>query len=231
MDTMSSPGDVGVVTALPGEAAVLSLQEGDRLRVVVAGVGAQRSGQAARRLLDHGVKALASLGVAGGLSRVLKPGDLILAERLGSEVGPEHVSTDWNQSLLEAWTSSGVDVRFGSLWSHAKAVTSVHEKQQLAARGYDIVDMEAAAVAHVASAAGVPFVAIKCVCDPASRAVPPIALRLLRPDGRVRFSVLFPTLLRGPRMWRTLRCMSEDFDAACAGLARAVPVMVQSCRT
>lgn len=231
MGAMSSPGDVGVVTALPGEAAVWSMQEHDRLRVVVAGVGAQRSLQAARQLLADGATALVSLGVAGGLSPALKPGDLILADRIGCDAGPERVSADWNRSLLDAWTSSGVAVRLGGLWSHTQAVTSVHEKQQLAARGYDVVDMEAAAVAQAAREANVPFVAIKCVCDPASRAIPPIAMRLLRPDGRVRFSVLLPALLRGPRMWRMLRCMSEDFDAACAGLTHAVPVLGASCRT
>lgn len=222
--------DIGVVTALPGEAAMFGMPcDGGRLHVAIAGIGAQRAMLTAERLLAEGALALVSWGVAGGLSAEWAPGDLVLADRVDSEAGTERVSTDWNQTLLQIFTQTGVEARSGALWSHAHAVTSVHEKQQLAARGYAVVDMEAAAVARAAREAGVPFVAIKCVCDPASRALPPVAMRLLRPDGRVRFSVLAPTLLRGPPMWRTLRCMSRDFELACAGLGRAASAWVASC--
>lgn len=201
----------------------------DRLQVAVAGVGAQRAAQAAKHLLADGARALVSWGVVGGLSAEWAPGDVVLAERIDSDAGTEHVSTDWNQALLQTFMQAGVDARMGVLRSHAHAVTSVHEKQQLAVLGYAIVDMEAAAVAHAAGEAGVPFVAIKCVCDPVLRALPPVAMRLLRPDGRIRFSMLISALLRGPPMWRTLHGMSRDFDMACAGLGRAAPALVASC--
>jgi len=89
--------------------------------------------------------------------------------------------------------------------------------------------MEAAAVACVAHEAGVPFLAIKAVCDPAGRALPACAPRLLRADGRVRVAALLATLARGPRTWRDLRRVRRDFDAARASLREAASLLSLSC--
>lgn len=221
--------DIGVVAALPGEAQAWNAPDaGERVHVAVSGIGARRAAATATRLLAGGATALVSWGVAGGLADALHPGDLVLAERIGSDAGSEVPSPAWNRALRAALAEMAVDVLPGRLWSHAGLVASTSEKRRLAARGHDIVDMEAAAVAHVAREAGVPFVAVKCVCDPASRAVPASASRLLQADGRVRAAALVPMLVR-PRAWRALRRMRDDFDAARAGLRRAAPAVVASC--
>lgn len=218
--------EIGVVTALPGEAKTWSAPGvSGRVRVAVSGIGAPRAARAAERLLAEGAAALVNWGVAGGLSEALQPGDLVLAERIDDDTGAQSVTSAWSRALSAAFLEAGLGVRTGRLWSHAGVVASMQEKQRLAAQGYDIVDMEAAAVARVATAAGVPFVVVKAACDPAFRTLPPSAARLLKADGRLRMMVLARTLLRGPDAWRDLHGMRRDFDAACAGLRRAAPVV------
>ncbi|HET7267612.1 MAG TPA: hypothetical protein VFJ15_05835 [Oleiagrimonas sp.] len=219
--------DIGVVAALPAEAATWPADSG--FQVVVAGPGMQRATAAARGLLAAGATRLISWGVAGGLTARLRPGDLVLADRVASADGVQIPDRDWCSEMVARLQPLECPLTVGSVWTHAHAVTSLAEKQRLAANGHAIVDMEAAAVASVARAAGVPFVVIKAVCDPAGRALPACAPRLLHADGRVRVSAVAMTLASGPRMWRHLRQMHRDFDAACGGLRKAAACLSVSC--
>lgn len=223
--------DIGVVAALPGEAATWETggRGPDRFRIVAAGVGIQRAARAADALLAAGAGLLVSWGVAGGLLATLQPGNLVLPDRVASADGEAVPDPAWRERLAQALAQAGMDVTSGGLWSHARAVTSVHEKRQLAAHGCVAVDMEAAAVARAARRAGVPFVAVKSICDPAGRALPVEAARWLRADGRVRVTAVAAALARGPGMWRQLYRMHSDFDAARASLRRAAGVVRLSC--
>lgn len=228
--------DIGVVVALPREAATLGPARAQRgsivaargLQVAVAGVGSQRAAGAAQRLLDAGARALVSWGVAGGLAPGLQPGDLVLAERLGSARGHVVVEGAWCLRLTQALRRMGAAVHVGPLWTSAFAITTLSRKQSLADDGYIAVDMEAAGVAHAAQAAGVPFIALKAICDPALCALPEGASRWVREDGRVRPVALAMALARGPRTWQSLRIMRADFNAACAGLRRAAEALASS---
>lgn len=223
--------DIGVVAAMPGEAATWCVV-GERMRqhrVIVSGVGLQRAAQAAEGLLAAGAQALLSWGVAGGLSETLQPGDLVMADRVVGNDGEETPDPGWRKPWAQALLQAGLAVSSGCLWCSAQAVTSVDEKQGLAAGGSVAVDMESAAVARVARLAGVPFVAVKGICDPADRAVSPELAGLLREDGRVRPAAVAAALARGPRTWRAMRRMNSDFSLACASLSRAARVLQVSC--
>lgn len=221
--------DIGVVVALPREAATLGtvhphaghVAQIGGWRVVVSGIGAQRAQRAAGALLADGAGALLSWGVAGGLQAALQPGDLVLADGVASTAGEASTSQPWRQQWNDSLEHSGLRVAGGLLWSSANMVTSVREKRELAARGYVAVDMESAAVAAVATRAGVPFAAIRAVCDPHARVLPAFAAKLMRPDGRIRPGAVAMAGLRGPRAWRAMADMRRDFQAACASLRRA----------
>lgn len=235
-----SPGpDLGVVVALPKEAAawragrvrVGHIMRADGLQLIVSGVGAQRAQDAARCLLDTGAGALLSWGVAGGLSSALTSGALVLAEQVLSTDGEYKPDAAWRAQLLQAMDDAGLAVTPGWLWSHDHMVGCVREKQQLATRGCVAVDMESFAVARVADSVGVPFAAVKSICDPADRNVPAGATRLLRVDGRVQLLAVAMALLQGPRTWQALRGMQADFDTACSSLQRAAKVVPLSWAT
>lgn len=220
--------DIGVVAALPAEAA--TWPRTGPFTVAVSGVGAQRATDTARDLLARGVTALVSWGVAGGLVGALRPGDLVLADHVGSSASACTPDRAWRAQCAQVFEHAGIAVTRGSVWSHDRAVTAVVEKQQLARLGHAVVDMEAASVASVADAAGVPLLVLKAVCDPASRALPVYAPRLLRADGRVRVMTVALALARGPRTWNDLRQMHRDFDAARDSLTQAAAAWSLSCR-
>jgi adenosylhomocysteine nucleosidase len=95
----------------------------------------------------------------------------------------------------------------------------------LASRGFAAVDMESAGVAEAAAQAAVPFVVIKAVCDPSSRAVPALALQMLDARGRLCLRAVFDAARAGPRAWRELRVLRADFAAALASLRRAASAL------
>lgn len=223
--------ELGVVVALPAEADSFGVQHRragdfemfDWGALAIAGLGFERAGDAARELIGRGARALLSWGVAGGLSDELAPGDLLLPERVVSEDG-EWITDDDLRSRLQA-VLGGRARAGGALFCSRAAVTSVAAKRTLAAHGMLAVDMESAAVAIIAQRAGVPFVAVKAICDPAARRIPAAALRLLDRDGTIRWRAMPGALREGPRAWRDLNALRVDMATARGSLWRAARVL------
>jgi adenosylhomocysteine nucleosidase len=236
MSARAPNAELGVVVALPGEADSFGvehrhagdLETFDWGMLAIAGLGFERAGEAARSLIGRGARALLSWGVAGGLFGDLAPGDLLLPERVVSDEGLW--ATDRALRMRVQQAVGGDACEGGDLYCSRTPVTSVGAKRALAARGMSAVDMESAAVATAAQRAGVPFVAVKAICDPASREIPLVALRLLDRDGGVRWRALPGVLREGPRAWRDLNLLREDMAIARGSLwraARALPRCAQ----
>lgn len=228
--------NIGVVTALPREAGTLGVGRicvgrvvgAGRLRVVASGMGRDNAARAARTLCAGGIDVLVSWGVAGALSDSLERGNLILVDAIQERGETMPVDFAWRKRLAVALDDKRVRFRSGCVCCCDHAVGSVAEKRRLAARGCSIVDMESAGVAQVARQAQVPFVAVKTVCDPLQRELPPVIAQLLSPDGRVRWRVLAAVLARGPAAWRSLFLLRADFAAACATLETAAAAVFSS---
>jgi adenosylhomocysteine nucleosidase len=223
--------ELGVVVALPAEADSFGaghrragdFETFDWGMLATAGLGFERATEAARKLIGSGARALLSWGIAGGLSNALAAGDLLLPERVVSDEGEWLADPGLRMRVQEVL--GGALREGGDLYCSRDPVTSVEAKRALAARGMLAVDMESAAVAGIAQRAGVPFAAVKAVCDPASREIPAIALRLLDQDGGVRWRALPGALREGPRAWRDLNRLREDMAAARGSLWRAARVL------
>lgn len=220
---------VGVVVAMPSEAraftgsaaAVRSLvrfsEEG--VLLYVGGVGGDRARAAADRLLGSGARALVSFGTAGGLEPSLAPGTVLVPERVVA-AGGARFATD------EAWAGrirGRLRCASGAIAESPRVLGSPLEKRDLflatSARG---VDMESAAVAAAALQAGVPFVAVRAICDAASLAIPPAALRAVDPFGRLRPTRLLAALVRSPGEIAGLLSLSSAAAAAHAALRAVV---------
>lgn len=232
MSARAPNAELGVVVALPIEADSFGAQHrrvGDFEAfdwgvLAIAGWGFEHAGEAARTLVErHGVRALLSWGVAGGLSSELVPGDLLIPERVVSDDGEWMADRALRRRVQRAL--GGRAREGGDLYCSRSPVASVEAKRTLAARGMSAVDMESAAVAGVARRAGLPFVAVKSVCDPASREIPDVALRLLDADGGVRWRAVPGVLREGPRAWRDLHALRGDLAAARGSLWRAARVL------
>ncbi|MGE0484800.1 MAG: 5'-methylthioadenosine nucleosidase [Gammaproteobacteria bacterium] len=185
----------GIVCALAAEAGSFAAPRGRWLGehdyvVATSGAGGARAAAVARALTDDGAEVLVSWGLAGGLDPGWRAGDLQVAGEVRD--AERHAATDARlaMTILEQ-LGDGVTVRRGALLTVTAPVTLGSAKRALHERsGAHAVDMESSAIADVASTMNLPFLAIRCIVDPAGFDVPAIALAGVDDDGR-------------PRPWRT----------------------------
>jgi adenosylhomocysteine nucleosidase len=204
---------IGIVTGLTAEARMAR-----PLGVAQAGGGtSEGAAQAARALIAEGATALISFGVAGGLNPALPPGTLIV---------PLNVSTD---AAIYA-TDPGLTARLGgpahSLHATADiAVTQADKAALYKTSGADAVDMESGAVAEVAAAHGIKFAALRAICDPATRDLPPAALIALNAAGAISALSVAISVLRRPGQIPALLRLARDAAAARAALVKRVEII------
>ena len=185
-DGAGGRGTIGVVAALGGELAPLAelwrARErlhglevcvgdlaGRRLLGVVAGVGKVRAAAAARALVERGARGgLLSVGVCGGLRSGQRVGDLVHCVKAvqADFAVREDRACDPDPELAAAWREVAPG-RAGWFLTADRPALSPWRRLRLArAWGGDCVaDMETAAVAAVAQAAGVPWAALRAVSD------------------------------------------------------------------
>jgi adenosylhomocysteine nucleosidase len=189
---------IGIVTGLRSEAGCIP-PASDRL-IVSTGGDAERARQASSALIHQGAKGLLSFGLAGGLGPEARPGDLLLPETVVLP-GGAHVATDpaWRARLEARLLHSGTAVHRGLVAGSDRLLTSADDKRRLyEATGAIAADMESHAIAEAARQAGLPFIVIRAVADPAGRTLPDAAGRALSPDGRVRPLAVARSLLDRP---------------------------------
>lgn len=206
------------------EARLLSGQLGPSVRIACAAASAERAREGTRRLLDAGAGSLVSFGIAGGLDPSLSPGDLVLAEEV---VSPDGDAIAADRGLRARWQRAAVAAGQrsvgGGLLESPGVLTSVAAKQaSRRSSGAVAVDMESYAVAAVAKDAGVPFVAVRAIADPAGRALPSAVAGCIGPDGRPQIGRLVLGLCLRPWEGAALWQLRRDTDAALASLGRLI---------
>jgi 4-hydroxy-3-methylbut-2-enyl diphosphate reductase len=114
---------------------------------VIIGAGPERARRAGTELAAHldEKTAVALVGVAGGLSPELRPGDLVLASELRNTESPGSLNMPGASFLAAEFRRAGLGVRTGPLVSSPRYVKA-HERDALAASGAVAVDMESAFV-------------------------------------------------------------------------------------
>jgi adenosylhomocysteine nucleosidase len=182
----------------------------DRPLLFCAAASSARAFMGACALVEQGATGLVSFGLAGGLAPDLHPGALVVAEAvLDSSERRWQTTAAWRRDLYrQAAAQAG-----GLVFVSDKAICSVSEKADLYGRtGAVAVDMESGGVARAAEAAGVPFLVVRVVADPASRRLPQCALAGLGDDGRQRPLAALSALARRP--WETPELFRVSLDNA-----------------
>jgi adenosylhomocysteine nucleosidase len=234
---------LGIVAALAAETRALGRATtngagpaslGDGTLLVVSGMGQTAAGHAARRLVDAGARALISWGMAGGLDPALAAGTLLLPREVASPEGAFFLTAaDWRQQVSSALAPSH-PVCCGKLLTCRIAIASATDKaiafRQTAAVA---VDMESLAVAEVAAARRLPFLAVRAIVDTAADEVPQ-ALVAAAAVGAKRVPVrrLIGALARTPedilpvlRLAGRYRAASRALAAAASSGALVPPIM------
>jgi adenosylhomocysteine nucleosidase len=205
---------LGIVTALPVERRWIPVPAGSAdPRIAVCGVGAAAAGEAARHLAASGVHGLASWGAAAGLDPALAPGVVLLPEYVVEVEGvPVSVDAAWRARLIERLRDT-LPVSGAPLGRAPRLLASPAAKTELRlATGAAAADMESAAVAAVAAAAGVPFLAARVVLDDARLGVPASLRRAFGPGPASRAAWL--PVAAHPREWFAVARLARAFLAA-----------------
>ena len=222
---------LGLITGMKSEAALLyaAAQDGsDPVCPMIAVTGGDplRAETAAREFATAGAAGLISFGIAGGLDPALEPGDLILAEgvRLPDE---DVISTQ--ASWRTAFAAAAAGTADGMIYGSDLAVSRTDDKARLFTDyGVRAVDMESHGVARAAREAGLPFLIVRAIADPADRTIPPAALAGLGPDGEQRPFAVLLAMLRNPAQVPALIQLARDAKTALRRLAAAAPSVVNS---
>ena len=162
-----------------------------RLELKVVGVGGAQAGQGVTSLvgrvpegtLPASEQGLLLLGFAGGVDPSLAAGVLAISPRYHQAAGGNFLQPDsemWRQAV-EAATDAGLPFDQRESLTVDRPVSTVADKGALFRR-YQVgtVNMEDYPVAAAARDAGVPFLAVRAVLDPASQSLPPYVLAMSR---------------------------------------------------
>lgn len=220
----------GIVTALAAEARLLTsgpvkagsaalLQGGARL--FLCGMGAERARAAARRLLEEGATGLVSWGFAGGLLPLTPAGALLLPEKVIAGDGSEYTAhPPWRERLMEELKDSRP--HGGALAQSTAVQASGKEKEAFRRRtGAVAVDLESASIALAAREAGIPFIALRVVSDPAEMSIPPWLVKVVDEFGRIRLFRFLRALSGHPGDLPGLIRLGRNVGAAREALATA----------
>ena len=188
--------------------------------VELSGIGGKRAEHAAHQLVERGATALVSWGVAGGLDPDLTPGTVILPDAVIGADGSNHgVDLEWRDRLLERVHSRVVTSTL-PLYHARSMITTVDEKRAIFDRfGAGAADMESAAVARVALANRMPWIAVRVVIDAADQDLPAAILTATGGDGRLRAGSVIGFIFR-PRLWRPLIALRRAGAAAGRSMLR-----------
>ena len=208
---------LGIVTGLASEAFVAGAGAGKGARVRCAGAHASRAAEHARALIDAGCEALLSFGIAGGLDPAHAPGSVIVAESVVYSDGERlQAHAPWADSLCAVTAA-----RRATLAASDHPVLGVQDKARLFNEtGAACVDMETGAVARVAHDARLPWLALRCVADPAGRALPPWLTEVVGADGRIRPQKALAGLIGRPHDFPQMIRIGADSRRAMAALRR-----------
>lgn len=231
---MATLNVVGVVCALAAEARHLGpaarrhesltpLADGTLL--AVSGMGRAAAARSARALVDAGATALASWGMAGGLDPALTPGTIFLpSEVISSDGASITTARHWRERLGSALSSQRPLVQ-GRLLTSAKAVGSLAEKATLfREKGAVAVDMESLAIAEVAQAHELPFIAVRVIVDSAGDALPQAVTAAADSEGHLQIWRLMGALARAPADLAPLIRLARRYRAANRSLAAVARV-------
>lgn len=185
-------------------------------------MGAPSAALAARELVEQGVRALMSWGTCGALVSALHPGTVVVPRTVLNGNGVAYpVEPEWRNRLCRQIIIEGLPISVGHLLSVERPIMRVADKASAhAVTAAVAVDMESAAVAEVAAAAELPFLALRAVVDCANQALPEVVLSGCDIYGRPRKLAWLAAITLHPIQAFQLAELAKSFSAAKQSLRR-----------
>jgi adenosylhomocysteine nucleosidase len=185
---------------------------------VIVGAGDARRTTALVEAAALGARCLVSFGIAGGLAPHLRPGDVVVSTEVidGADRWRAPDAFHFEAGALADRIAATQGVVLGASGILADTCDKERAWRDTGALA---VDLESAIVARTAAAAGIPFLVLRAIADPATRALPPAALIPLLPDGTPSLMRVFTEVLRRPRQIGALYGLARDTRRALGALA------------
>jgi adenosylhomocysteine nucleosidase len=218
------------VAAVTGLAAEARIARGIGLRAVAGGGDPARTVAIIKRLIGDGATGLVSFGICGGLDPALASGALIVPGAIRTENQERRpVAGRWHRALVAGLGVAGISAATGDLLGAASIADTPARKAALFAATSAIgVDLESHLVAVAAGEAGLPFVVVRVVADPAGHPLPPAVLVGLDHQGRPALGAVLASLARAPGQITDLIRVGADTRRALAALRRAAHALSAS---
>ncbi len=195
--------------------------ENDVAVMTCGGIGGVAAGRIAKAIINGYNPALViSAGLAGALTPAGKVGQVIYPAAV--------IALEKGVPVDAVWAGEIAGVRrTGTLLSAAR-VAGIEEKQRLAKKySAEAIDMEAAAVAEVAAAHGIAFMAVKAISDEYNFRMPDMD-RFIDRRGRfqtVRFAL---HIALRPSLWRSVKVLASNSRKASCHLCVALGVLLEA---
>ncbi|HUA35026.1 MAG TPA: hypothetical protein VMA09_15565 [Candidatus Binataceae bacterium] len=203
---------------------------GRDVAVVATGIGHLRALESVRLAFQvlPAPEMVIGTGVVGALSYGLRPGDIVLADRIihkrDEEAEPEHIAAVNETHLRDVGRYlkvAGLQYSTGPILTSHRVLVSGDEKRRAKEEtGAIAVDMETAALAAEAVARGIPFAVMRTVLDHIDDEI--AGTEMTDDRGRVRPLRATGHLLRNPTMLFKLPKLLRNMGLASAALANAL---------
>jgi adenosylhomocysteine nucleosidase len=215
---------VGIITAMETEVWPLvrgwkknphppMFFENDNAVLLCGGIGYEAGKRAAEAVIEY---AQPSLMIATGLAGGLKPEWRLGRTMIAAEVVDEATGCRFRTVRGEGTVVS------------SREIACAAKKRELASRfAADVVDMEGAAVAEVAAAHGLPFLAVKSVLDEMDFELPPLA-GFVDAEGRFESARFGLWAAWHPQWWPAIAQLKRRSDFAAAKLAEKLREVIQA---
>lgn len=191
--------------------AAIARKQAERLLVYNAGMGAGRAREMVDAAASAGAAGIISYGVCGGLDPGLVAGDIVMPKTILSENDSVQVDEAWHARLVDI-LSAQYEPRIMPLYTAGKVVASIPEKADLFEKiGAGAVDMESAVIAGLAHQAGLPFITVRVVHDPAGQSIPPAFAQIIDENGKPNVLALIKALIFH---WPGVKVLQGLADAA-----------------
>jgi adenosylhomocysteine nucleosidase len=210
------PRPVLIVTGLMQEARIAA---GPGMTVVCSSSDPQQLRALLTVFDPTTIRGVISFGVAGGLDPTLKSGDVVVATEVMAGDTRWLAGLPLNEEMIASVALGRRRVVRGGLAGVEQVIAARAVKAALHLEtGAAAVDMESHIAAAYAAEAGLPFAALRVISDPASRALPALAMDAIKPNGDIDVRKVLRGVARNPLTLRALVSTGIDFNRALRSL-------------